>query len=63
MGVVPTPEPILQDVNKAINALRVIYEAEGVYVPGLADGCTAGHHHTTTNDVKKSRGGKRVGME
>jgi hypothetical protein len=28
-GVVPTSECILQDVNKAINSLQVIFEAEG----------------------------------
>jgi hypothetical protein len=53
----------LQDVNKAINALQVIFEAEGVYIPGLADGCTAGHCHTTTDAGKKPRGGKRVRTE
>jgi hypothetical protein len=53
-GVVPTSERILQDVNKAINAVQAIFEAEGVYVPGLADGGTAGHCHTTT-DVGKKR--------
>jgi hypothetical protein len=62
-GVVPTSERILQDVNKAINALQVIFEAEGVYVPGLADGHTAGHHHTTTDSGKKPRGKKRVRTE
>ncbi len=41
-GVEPTSECILQDVNKAINALQVIYKAEGVYILGLADGRTAG---------------------
>jgi hypothetical protein len=62
-GVVSTSEHILQDVNKAINALQVIFEAEGVYVPGLADGRTAGHRHTTTDAGKKPRGGKRVRTE
>jgi hypothetical protein len=62
-GVVPTSERILQDVNKAINALQVIFEAEGVDVPGLADGRTAGHRHTTTDAGKKPRGGKRVRTE
>ena len=61
--VVPTSEHILQDVNKAINALQVIFEAEGVYVPGLADGCTAGHRHTTTDARKTTRGEKRVTTE
>jgi hypothetical protein len=62
-GVVPTSERILQVVNKAINALQVIFEAEGVYVPGLADGGMAVHHHTTTDAGKKPRGGKRVRTE
>jgi hypothetical protein len=62
-GVIPTSERILQDVNKAINALQVILEAEGVYVPGLADGRTASHRHTTTDAGKKPRGGKRVRTE
>jgi hypothetical protein len=61
-GVVPTFERILQDVNKAINALQVIYKAEGVYILGLADGRMAGHRHTTTNDGKKPRGRKRARM-
>ena len=61
--VVPTSEHILQDVNKAINALQVIFEAEGVYVPGLADGRTAAHHHTTTDAGKKPRAKKRVRTE
>ena len=41
----------------------VIVTAEGVYVPGLANGRTAGHHHTTTKDGKKPRGGKRARMD
>jgi hypothetical protein len=61
-GVVPTSER-MQDVNKAINALQVIFEAEGVYVPGLADGRTAGHRQTTTDARKKPRGRKRVRTE
>ncbi len=62
-GVVPTYERILQGMNKAINALQVICEAEGVYVPGLATGHMDGHPHTTTDVEKKPRGGKRVRME
>jgi hypothetical protein len=62
-GVVPTSERILLDLNKAINALQVIFKAEGVYVPGLADGRTAVHRHTTTDARKKPRGGKRVRIE
>jgi hypothetical protein len=37
-GVAPKSERILQDVNKVMHALQVIFEAEGVYVPGLAGG-------------------------
>ena len=62
-GIVPMPEQIIQDVSEVITALQVIYEAKGVYVPGLANGRMAGHHHTTTNDGKKPRGGKRVRMD
>ncbi len=62
-GVVPTLQRILQDVNKVITALHVIYNAEGVYVPGLANGRTACHCHTTAKDGKKPRGGKRVRMD
>ena len=50
-------------MNKAINALQVLFEAEGVYVPGLADVHTAGHRCTTTDTGKKPRGGKRVRAE
>jgi hypothetical protein len=62
-GVAPKSELILQDVNKVMYALQVIYEAEGVYVPGLAGGRTAGKCHTATTEGKKARGGKRMRME
>ena len=62
-GVAPKSERILQDVNKVVHALQVIYEAEGVYVPGLAGGRTPGGHHTATTEGKKARGGKRTRME
>ena len=35
-GVAPKPERIVQDVKKVMNALQVIFDAKGVYVPGLA---------------------------
>ncbi len=41
----------------------VIVLAEGVHVPGLANGRTASHRHTTTKDGKKPRGGTRVRMD
>ena len=59
-GVAPKSERILQDVNNVMHALKVIYEAEGVYVPGLAGGHTAGGCHTATTEGKKARGGKRT---
>ena len=62
-GVAPKSERILQDVNKVLHALQVIYEAEGVYVPGLAGGRTPGGRHTATTEGKKARGGKRTRME
>ena len=49
-GVAPKSECIFQDVNKVVHALHVIYEAEGVYVPGLAGGCTPGRHHTAMTE-------------
>jgi hypothetical protein len=62
-GAVLTLQQILQDVNNVITALHVIYNAEGVYIPVLANGRTAGHRHTTTKDGKKKKGGKRVRMD
>ena len=53
----------MQDVNKVVHALQVIYEAEGVYVPGLAGGRTPGGRNTATTEGKKARGGKRTRME
>jgi len=62
-GVAPKSERILQDLNKVVHALQVIYEAEGVYVPGLAGGRTPGRRHTATTEGKKARGGKRMRMK
>ena len=41
-GMAPKPERIVQDVKKVMNALQVIFDAKGVYVPGLAGGPTPG---------------------
>ncbi len=46
-----------------MNALQVIFDTEGVYVPGLAGGRTPGGRHTATTEGKKPRGGTRVRME
>jgi hypothetical protein len=62
-GVAPKPERIVQDVKKVMNALQVIFDAEGVYVPGLAGGRTPSGRHTATTEGKKPRGGTRVRME
>jgi hypothetical protein len=62
-GVAPKSECILQDVNKAMHALQVIYEVEGVYMPGLTGRCMASRHHTATTEGKKARDGKRMRME
>jgi hypothetical protein len=50
-------------VRSTSTSAAVVVPAKGVYVPGLANGCTAGHRHTTTKDGKKPRGGKRVRMD
>ena len=62
-GVAPKSERILQELNKVVHALQVIYEAEGVYVPGLAGGRMPGRRHTATTEGKKARGGKRMRMK
>jgi hypothetical protein len=62
-GMAPKPERIVQDEKKIMNALQVIFDAKGVYVPGLAGGCTPGSQHTATTEGKKPRGGMRVRME
>ncbi len=46
-----------------MNALQVIFDAEGFYVPDLAGGHTPGGRHTATTEGKKPRGGMRVRME
>jgi hypothetical protein len=62
-GVAPKLERILQDMNKVMHALQVIYETEGVYMPDLAGGRTSGGRHTTRTESKIARGGKRTRME
>ena len=52
-GVAPKSERILQDVNKVVHALQVIYEAEGVYVPGLAGRSTPSGLTLPRQKVKK----------
>ncbi len=44
-------------------ALEVIFDAKGVYVPGLVGGRTPGGRHTATTEGKKPRGGTRVRMK
>ena len=36
--VAPPSERIIQDINKAVMAMKTIHEAKGVFVPGLAGG-------------------------
>jgi hypothetical protein len=62
-GVAPKPECIVQDVKNVMNPLQVIFDAKGVYVPGLASGRTPGGQHTATTEGKKTRSGMRVRME
>ena len=62
-GVSPKSECFLQDAIKVVHALQVIYEADRVYVPGLAGGRTLGGHYTATTERKKTRGGKMTRMD
>ena len=50
-------------MSKVITTLQVIYNAEGGYVPGLANGRTASHHHTSTKDGKEPKGEKTLRMD
>jgi hypothetical protein len=50
-------------VRSTSTSATLVVPAKGVYVPGLANGRTAGHRHTTTKDGKKPRSGKRVRMD
>ena len=60
-GVSPLPERIVQDVHKAVNAMKVIHQAKGAFVPGLAGGRVPGQRHTATEERTSSNwGGKRV---
>jgi hypothetical protein len=58
-GVAPRPERIVQDVHKAIRAMRVIMEAKGAYVPGLAGGRIPGGRHVQTEEKTSSNWGGR----
>ena len=49
---------------KVVHACKEIYKARGVYVPGLANGRTAGHSHTATAErMSNNHDGKRDWME
>ena len=60
-GVCPRPDQIVQDVHKVVHALKEIFKARGVFVPGLAD--QRGHRHTKTSLKNKNHGGKRTRLE
>ena len=60
-GVCPRPDRIVQDVHKVVHALKEIFKARGVFVPGLAD--QRGHRHTKTSLKNKKHGGKRTRLE
>ncbi len=62
-GISPSPKRIVQDVNKAVNAILVIFNAKGVYVEGLASGRTGGHRHTSQLTMDNNWGGKRMRHE
>ena len=63
-GVVPKPERIVQDVNKAVYAMKTINGTKGAFVPGLAGGRVPGHHHcATTEDMSNNHGDKREKLE
>lgn len=63
-GVSPRPTRIVQDINKVMHALKVIYEHEGVYVPGLAKGSTKGKRNTAgATAANNNHGGIRVRLE
>ena len=60
-GVCPRPDRIVQDVHKVVHALKKIFKARGVFVPGLAD--QRGHRHTKTSLKNENHGGKRTRLE
>ena len=60
-GVCPRPDRIVQDVHKVLHALKEIFKARGVFVPGLAD--QRGHRHTKTSLKSGNHGGKRTRLE
>ena len=63
-GVVPKPHRIVQDVHKAVNAMSVIHNAKGAFVPGLAGGRVPGHRHTATDEKTSNNwGGRREKLE
>ena len=63
-GVAPKPKRIVQDVKRAISAMKTIHEHRGAFVPGLAGGRVAGHRHVqTTAKTSDNHGGKREKKE
>ena len=63
-GVCPSPDRIVQDVHKVVHALKEIYKAKGVDMPGLAGGRVAGKRHTATKEKTSNNwGGKRKRLE
>ncbi len=53
----PKPHQIVQDVHKAVNAMSVIHNAKGAFVPGLAGGRVPGHRHTATDEKMSNNWG------
>eukprot|EP00984_Skeletonema_dohrnii_P020196 scaffold9773_cov131-Skeletonema_dohrnii-CCMP3373.AAC.1 len=58
-GVTPRPDRIVNDIDKAVRAMKVVFEEKGVYVPGLAGGRIPGHRNFRFGK-KAKRGGKRT---
>ena len=63
-GICPKPDHIVQDVHKVVHALKEIYKAKGVFVPGLTGGRVPGKRHTSTKEkTSNNHGGKRKRLE
>ena len=58
-GVARRLERIVQDVHKAIWAMRVIMEAKGAYVPGLAGGRIPEGRHVQMEEKTSSNWDRR----
>ena len=64
MGVIPRPEQIVQDVRKAVRAMKTIHDAKGAFVPSLAGGRVPGHRHCATSEkMNNKHSGKRTRLE